>query len=400
MTGKRLLSARWEGLEETVIADVARRAESHGAIDLALGCPETPPPEPLLRAAAAAVLRGDNQYTNSWGDEALRRAIAAKVARERGIGLDPAAEVTVTCGATEAMMNVMLAVADPGDEVILFEPYYETYRQIAVATGMRPRFVRLHPPGWDFDERELAAAFNDRTKLIVLNSPNNPTGKVLSRDELRVVAGLCRRWNVLCLSDEVYEHLVFDGGEHRSMIEIEGMRERTAVVNSLSKTYSVSGWRIGYVLAPPELSAAVRKVHDVTSYCAPAPLQAAAVTALGLPEGYYRDLRATLESRRDELRAALERGGFRCYPARGGYFLMTDLGGFGCKTDHELGERLLSEVGVAAVPGSAFYAGPGAGSAMMRFCFGKAETTIAAARERLLRLSREPAALGLELPGS
>lgn len=366
-----------------MIAEVARWAESHGAVDLALGCPEIAPPAPLLRAAAEAVLGGINQYTNSWGEEALRQAIAAKVARERGSEFDPATEITVTCGATEGMMDVMLAVADPGDEVILCEPFYENYRQIAVAAGMKPRFVRLHRPEWSFDERELAAAFNNRTKLIVLNSPNNPTGKVLSLEELRVVAGLCQRWNVLCLSDEVYEHLVFDGGEHLSMIEIEGMRERTAVVNSLSKTYSITGWRVGYVLAPPELTAAVRKVHDVTTYCAPAPLQAAAVTALGLPVSYYQGLCATLERHRDQLRASLEESGFRCYPARGGYFLMTDLGDFGFKADYELGEFLISEVGVAAVPGSAFYSRPGTGSEVMRFCFGKSEATLAAARERL-----------------
>jgi len=348
----------------------------------------------VLRAAAEAVLAGVNQYSNAWGDEALRQAIAAKVAAERGVGLDPASEITVTCGATEGMTDVLLAVANPGDEVILFEPYYENYLQLALALGMRPRFVRLHRPQWTFDERELNAAFNRHTKLIVLNSPNNPTGKVLTPEELESVARLCQRWNVLCLSDEVYEHLVFDGGEHRSMLEIPGMRERTAVVNSLSKTYSVSGWRIGYVLAPPALTAAVRTVHDVTTYCAPAPLQAAAVTALRLPASYYRDLSATLERHRDQLRESLTESGFCCYPAQGGYFLMTDLGSFGCKTDVELGEHLISRVGVAAIPGSAFYAGPGTGSRLMRFCFGKAQATLAAAQERLARSRRASLPVG------
>jgi aminotransferase len=373
-----------------VIGELARRAKSCGAVDLALGSSELPPPEALLRAAAEAVLGGVNQYTNSWGDEALRQAIAGKVARERRVVIDPATEVTVTCGATEGTLDVMMAVANPGDEVILVEPYYESYLQIAAVAGMRPRFVRLHRPDWTFDEQELAQAFNDRTKLIVLNTPGNPTGKVLSREELGLVAELCQRWDVLCLSDEVYEHLVFDGGEHRSMIEIDGMRERTAVVNSLSKAYNVTGWRIGWVLAPPALTAAVRTVHDLTTYCAPAPLQAAAVTALGLPAAYHRRLRGTLERHRDQLRGSLERSGFRCYPAHGGYFLMTDLGGFGCKTDHELGDYLISEVGIAAVPGSAFYARPGAGPGLMRFCFGRTEATIAAAGERLLRARREP----------
>jgi aspartate/methionine/tyrosine aminotransferase len=388
--GKRLRSALWESLRETTISEVARLAEAHGAVDLALGCPEIPPPEPLLRAAAEAVLEGANQYSNTWGEAALRQAIAAKVARERGIEVDPATEITVTCGATEGMMDVMLALANPGDEVILFEPGYENYRQIVVATGMKSRFVRLHLPTWSLDEQELAAAFNPRTKLVVINTPNNPTGKVLSREELQIVAALCQQWNVLCLSDEVYEHLVFDGGQHHSMIEIAGMRERTAVVNSLSKTYSVTGWRIGYVLAPPQLTAAVRKVHDVTTYCAPTPLQAAAVVALGLPASYYRGLCATLERNRNRLREALADSGFRCYPARGGYFLMTDLGDFGCRSDQELCEYLISAIGVAAVPGSAFYARPGGGSDLMRFCFGKAEATLTAARERL-RDSRVPA---------
>ncbi|MDP9120410.1 MAG: aminotransferase class I/II-fold pyridoxal phosphate-dependent enzyme, partial [Acidobacteriota bacterium] len=347
--GGRLRSARWAGFGGTVIGEIARLAKSRGAVDLALGSPELPPPEAVLRAAAEAVLAGVNQYTSSWGDETLRQAIAAKVEQERGVRLDPAAEITVTCGATEGMLDVIMAVADAGDEVILFEPYYENYLQIAVATGMRPRFVRLHRPEWTFDERELAAAFSPRTKLVILNTPNNPTGKVLSAEELQIVAGLCRRWNVLCLSDEVYEHLVFDGGEHRSMIEIAGMRERTAVVNSLSKTYSVTGWRVGYVVAPPDLTAAIRTVHDVATYCAPAPLQAAAVTALRLPAAYYRDLRGTLERHRDHLRGSLESSGFRCHGAAGGYFMMTDLGGFGCETDHDLSQYLISRVGVAAV---------------------------------------------------
>lgn len=377
------ISKRWSGFEGTAIDETARQAALHGAIDLAMGSPGLAPPERLLRAAADALFTEHNQYCNSWGDERLRTAIAERLAIDRGLDMDPTHEITVTCGATEAMLSFMMAIADPGDEVVVFEPYYENYLQIARSTGMIPRFVRMHPPDWSFDPDELAAAFGERTKLVVLNTPNNPTGKIFRADELQQVAELCQKWDTLCLSDEVYEHLVFDGERHRSIIEFEGMRGRTGIVSSLSKTFSIAGWRIGYVAAAPELTTAIRTTHEIATCCAPAPLQVAAVEAMRLPASYFQGLRQTLQEHRDQLRQILEAVGFDCYRAEGGFFQMTDLGPFGKTTDADLVHHLITETGVAAVPASIFYASPSRSSGYLRFCFGKSESAIAEAGQRL-----------------
>ncbi len=381
-TPRSRISQRWSGFGGTAIDETARQAARYEAIDLAMGSPGLPPPERLLRAAAEALLTEHHQYCNSWGDERLRTAIAERLAADRGLELDPDREITVTCGATEAMLSFMMAIADPGDEVVVFEPYYENYLQIARSTGMVPRFVRMSPPDWRFDPDELVAAFNERTKLVVLNSPNNPTGKVFRRSELEQIAELCQQWDTLCLSDEVYEHLVFDGESHTSIVDIDGMRERTGVVSSLSKAFCIAGWRIGYVAASPELTTAIRTTHEIATCCAPAPLQVAAVEAFRLPESYFRELRQTLESHRDQLRQILEGVGFECYRSEGGFFQMTDLGPFGQPTDVELVHHLITEAGVAAVPATIFYASPG-GSGQLRFCFGKSEADIAEAGQRL-----------------
>jgi len=300
--------------------------------------------------------------------------------------------VAVCCGATECMAAVMLALVDPGDEVVVFEPFYENYGPDAILSGAVPRFVRLREPDWSFDPAELAAAFNNRTRAIVVNTPNNPTGKVFSRAELETIAALCRKWDALAITDEIYEHILYDGAEHVSMATLDGMRERTVTVSGLSKTYSVTGWRIGWCLAPADLTGAIRKVHDFLTVGAPAPLQEAAAVALGQPDDYYRRLAVSYHERREFLVPILEAAGFRAFKPRGAYYVMTDISGFGFPDDVTFARWLVSEGGIAAVPGSSFYSDPTAGSQRLRFHFARKRETLEAAAERLDSLrSRLPA---------
>jgi len=301
-------------------------------------------------------------------------------------------QVTVCCGATEAMMATMLAIIDPGDEVIIFEPFYENYGPDAILSGATPRFVTLREPSWTFDPDELAAAFSNRTKAIILNTPNNPTGKVFSRDELETIAALCRRWDVVAISDEIYEHLVYDGRAHVPIASIDGMADRTVTINSLSKTYSVTGWRVGWTISPPALTGAIRKVHDFLTVGAAAPLQEAGVAALGVPQSYYTELAEAYRGRRDRLLEILERHRFVCYRPFGAYYIMTDIGAFGFADDVTFARYLVKDVGVAAVPGSSFYSSPAAGRTKLRFCFCKRDETFAEADRRLAKLTRAGAA--------
>jgi len=386
---RRMVSAKAERFTESVIREMTRLAMQHGAVNLAQGFPDFPAPAEIKEAARAAVAADINQYAITWGAKPLRDAIAEKFARTQGIRTDPEREITVCCGSTEAMMSAMLAVINPGDEVVVLEPFYENYGPDAILTGATPRFVKLRPPAWEFDSGELAAAFNSRTRAIILNTPNNPTGKVFRRDELEFIRDLCLRWDALAITDEIYEHILYDGAQHISLATLDGMRERTITINGMSKTYSVTGWRVGWAIAPPEISSAIRKVHDFLTVGAAAPLQQAGAIALHLPQSYYDKLAADYRGRRDRTLAILESAGFRCWKPAGAYYIMTDISGFlpRCGTDDIAFTRhLIENIGVAGVPGSSFYNNPADGARQLRFCFCKQDSTLAAAAERLAKL--------------
>jgi aspartate/methionine/tyrosine aminotransferase len=320
----------------------------------------------------------------TFGATPLREAIAREFTGRYGlqVGGD---QVTVCCGSTEAMMSTMMAIIDPGDEVVVFEPFYENYGPDAILSGATPRYVTLHEPDWSFDPDELAAAFNDKTKAIIINTPNNPTGKVFSRDELEAIAALCRKWDAIAISDEIYEHIIYDGRQHIPIATIEGMADRTITINGLSKTYSVTGWRVGWTISPPSLTGAIRKVHDFLTVGAPAPLQEAGAVALGLPDDYYTALAANYQKRRDVLLEILTRHHFTCYKPLGAYYIMTDISTFGFADDVAFARYLVKDVGVAAVPGSSFYT-TDAGRTKLRFCFCKRDETLAAADQRMEKL--------------
>jgi aminotransferase len=369
---------------------MTRLAQKHGAVNLSQGFPDFPAPEALKRAACDAILGDINQYAVTWGARPLRDAIARDFTRRYGVPVEGDEQITVCCGSTEAMMATMLAIVDPGDEVIVFEPYYENYGPDAVLSGATPRFVALRwsdaARDWSYDPAELAAAFSNRTRAIIINTPNNPTGKVFSKAELEEIAGLCRHWGAIAVTDEIYEHILYDLAVHVPMASLEGMAERTVTINSVSKTFSVTGWRVGWTIAPPDITGAIRKVHDFLTVGAAAPLQAASAAALALPEDYYRDLAAHYRARRDRLLGILERAGFVCYAPRGAYYIMTDVARFGFPDDVAFARHLVTDVGVAAVPGSSFYRDPASGRTKLRFCFCKKEETFAAAETRLQRL--------------
>ena len=380
------ISAKAASFTESVIREMNRLAVEAGAVSLAQGFPDFPCPTELKEAAAAALNADVNQYAITWGAPGLRQAIASKTSRTYpGWVPDPETEITVTCGATEAMIAGMLGLLDPGDEVIVFEPFYENYGPDAVLSDARPRYVTLHEPDWTFDPDELRAAVSPRTRALVLNSPHNPTGKVFTREELGIIADLCIENDLIAFTDEIYEHLVYEG-EHVPMATLPGMRERTVAINSISKTYSLTGWRVGWVIAPPALTNGVRKVHDFLTVGAAAPLQAAATVALGLPASYYDALLDAYRERRDTLVPALEAAGFRVWQPAGAYYVMTDIAGLTDEDDVTFARRLILDPGVAAVPGSSFYSRPELGRTQLRFAFPKQLETLRAAAERLAAL--------------
>jgi aminotransferase len=381
-----LVSARSARFTESVIREMTRLCNRHGGVNLAQGFPDFPAPDPIKQEAARAVLADVNQYAITWGAKRLRDALAAKTRRTAGLDYDPESEITVCCGSTECMASTLLALVNPGEEVIVFEPFYENYGPDAILCGAVPRFVRLREPDWAFDPAELAAAFSKRTKAIVINTPNNPTGKVFSREELALVAALCEQWDVVAVTDEIYEHILYDGAEHVRLAALDGMRSRTVTIGGASKTYSVTGWRVGWCLAAPPLTSAIRKVHDFLTVGAPAPLQEAAAVALELPDDYYRRLAEGYQERRDYLLPALEAAGFRAFAPRGAYYVMTDISAFGYPDDVSFARALVAEGGVAAVPGSSFYADATAGRQRLRFHFARRRETLEGAVERLARL--------------
>ncbi len=386
---KRVLSAKAERFTESVIREMTRLAMRYGAVNLAQGFPDFPAPPEVKQAAQEAIAADINQYAITWGAKPLRDAIARKFAEEQQVEIDPEREITVCCGSTEAMMAAMMAVINPGDEVVIFEPFYENYGPDAILSGAAPRFVKLRPPNWDFDRDELAAAFGRQTKAIILNTPNNPTGKVFRREELEFIRDLCARWNAFAITDEIYEHILYDGAEHISIARIEGMRDRTITINGMSKTYAVTGWRVGWAIATPEATAAIRKVHDFLTVGAAAPLQQAGAIALDLPASYYQKLAADYLVRRDRTLGILEHAGFACSKPAGAYYIMTDISGFGFPDDIVFVRYLVEKIGVAVVPGSSFYNDPADGSQQVRFTFCKTAKTLAAAAERLTKLRRQ-----------
>jgi len=388
--GAARLSAKAATFTESVIREMTRLAAAHGAVNLAQGFPDFACPVELKEAAKAAIDADDNQYAITWGAPAFRAAIAAKVARAYpGWDVDPDAEICVTCGATEAMIATMLGLVDPGDEVILFEPFYENYGPDAILSGAVPRLVKLRTPDWSFDEAELRAAFSDRTRAVVINSPHNPTGKMFSRAELDVIAELCQRYDALVITDEIYEHIHYLGpGGHVPPATVPGLADRTVTVNALSKTYAVTGWRVGWTIAPAALTAGIRKVHDFLTVGAAAPLQAAGRAAMNLPASYYTDLAAAYQTRRDLLCDALAEVGFGVSRPSGAYYVMCDTSALDpAGDDVAFARRLVSEVGVAAVPGSSFFADPADGRHIIRFAFPKREETLREAASRLQKLT-------------
>jgi aminotransferase len=372
---------------------MTRLAMKHGAVNLSQGFPDFAAPAEIKEAARQAISDDINQYAITWGAKPLRDAIVEKFERTQNVRVDPEREITICCGSTEAMMSTMLAIINPGDEIVVFEPFYENYGPDAILSGAKPRFVKMRPPKdessvWTFDEKELTAAFGPHTKAIILNTPNNPTGKVFTRAELEFIRELCVRWGAYCVTDEIYEHILYDGTEHISMAQIEGMRERTIVINGMSKTYSVTGWRVGWAIAPPETTAAIRKVHDFLTVGAAAPLQQAGATALRSPQSYYDKLATDYTVRRERLLKILSAAGFKVFKPRGAYYIMTDISGFGFSDDVDFAKFLVETVGVAVVPGSSFYNDARDGASQVRFTFCKKESTLAAAEEKLSHLPR------------
>jgi aminotransferase len=398
---RRMISAKAEQFTESVIREMTRLAMKHNAVNLSQGFPDFAAPAEVKEAARQAISDDINQYAITWGAKPLRDAIVEKFERTQSVRYDPEREITICCGSTEAMMSAMMAIINPGDETVVFEPFYENYGPDAILSGASPRFVRMKPPSetnpdWSFDRDELAAAFGPNTKAIILNTPNNPTGKVFTRGELEFIRDLCVRWNSYCITDEIYEHILYDGTEHISMAKLDGMRERTIVINGMSKTYSVTGWRVGWALAPPEPTQAIRKVHDFLTVGAAAPLQQAGASALHSPDSYYENLAATYTKKRARLLEILQDTGFVVYRPRGAYYIMTDISRFDFPSDDPrfasgtrdvaFAKYLVQEIGVACVPGSSFYNNPQDGASQVRFTFCKKEETLTAAEESFKKL--------------
>lgn len=392
---KNRVSQKAASFTESVIREMSREAVKYGAVNLGQGFPDFAAPEEIKRKAMEAIAADHNQYAITWGVKSFRDAIAEKTKWFLGMEIDPETEITVTCGSTEGMIAAMMATVDPGEEVVVFEPFYENYAPDAILSDATPRHVTLHAAedgSYMFDRDELRSAFNERTKAIIICNPNNPTGKVFSREELEFIADLCKEFDALAFTDEIYEHILYappgsaNTPPHITMANIDGMRERTVIVNSMSKTYSVTGWRVGYCIAPPDITAAIRKVHDFLTVGAANALQHAGAYALSLPESYYTELQQEYQRKRDFIVPVLQNAGFKCGYPEGAYYVMTDISEFGFANDIEFTKHLIREIGVAVVPGSSFYHDPALGSQQVRFCFCKKDETLEAAAERLTKL--------------
>jgi len=380
---KEFSSERARSFTESVIRDMTRVCLRHHGVNLAQGFPDFAAPTEIKEAAVQAIHADINQYAITWGTPALRQAIAEKFSRYNGVGMDPEKEITVCCGSTESMIASLMAMVNPGEEVIVFEPFYENYGPDTILCGAAPRFITLHEPDWHFDERELARTFNNKTKAIVINTPNNPTGKVFSREELQFIADLCLKWGVVAVTDEIYEHILYDGARHVSIASLPGMRDQTITINSISKTYSLTGWRVGWAVASAKLTGSIRKVHDFLTVGAAHPLQEAAAVGLGMESSYYQTLAEEYRERKDFLLKVLGDVGFRVYRPNGAYYIMTDVAHFGFRDDVECAFYLVEKIGVATVPGSCFYSHPERGKTKVRFAFPKRMETLQQAAEKL-----------------
>jgi aminotransferase len=383
------VSAKAQTFEESVIREMSRLCAASGGVNLAQGFPDFACPQELKDAAKQAIDDDVNQYAITWGAKAFRDGIAAKVARTYpGWVVDPETELCVTCGSTEAMIATLLATVDPGDEVLVFSPFYENYGPDAVLSGATPRYVQLHQPDWSIDEAELRAAFSDRTRAVIVNTPHNPTGKVFTRAELDLVSELCQKHDVLCITDEIYEHIHYLGdGGHVPPATVPGLEDRTVTINAMSKTYAVTGWRVGWTIAPPHLTSAIRKVHDFLTVGAAAPLQAAGAAAMALPASYYAQTAVAYRERRDLLCEVLEQAGFRFCVPDGAYYVLCETGALDPGRDSSaFARRLVVDPGVATVPGTSFFADPADGAHLLRFAFPKRLDTLRAAADRLQRL--------------
>ena len=387
-----MISKRVQGFTESVIREMTRVNNQYGGVNLAQGMPNFAPPKELLQAAHRAIDGDFHQYAITWGTPQLRKAIADKYLKFYGIEVDPERHVTVCCGSTETMLSTLLAVLNPGDEVIIFEPFYENYGPGCIISAAEPVFVPLEPPDFSFDPDRLAKAVGPRTRAIIFNSPNNPTGKVFTRQELQLIADLCLKHDLLAITDEIYEHIIFDGQTHTPIATLPGMAERTVTISGISKSYSVTGWRVGYAVASPEISLGIRRAHDFVTVGAPHPLQEAAVTALTLPDSYYVWLRETYQAKRDLLLGLIEAAGFVAYKPRGAYYILTEaahfLRRFRCEDAAAFAMYLVKEVGVTTVPGSSFYAHPELGRTKIRFCFPKTDDMLQEAGRRLQKLKQ------------
>ena len=384
----RPISKKAQSFEESVIRGMTRLCNEHGGINLSQGFPGFDPAPELVEAAHQALRDGFHQYAITWGSPRLRQAIADKVRRFNGIEADPETMITVTCGATEAMIASLLGVMDPGDEVVVFEPFYENYGPDTIICGGKTRFVSLRGENFEWNPEELRAAFNENTRVVILNTPHNPSGKVFTRDELDALAALCVEFDCLVVTDEIYEHIIYDGREHISVATLPGMEDRTITIGGLSKTFSVTGWRLAYAIATPAVAEGVRKMHDFLTVGAPAPLQEAGVVALQLPSSYYEELRASYTKKREILIDYLERAGFRPVRPQGSYFVLCDVGEILADlgmNDVEFAKHLVVDHGLAGVPGSSFYSNPALGAHQIRFHFAAQEDVLHAAGERLMK---------------
>jgi aminotransferase len=380
---KNYSSERALKFTESVIREMTRVCLKHQGVNLAQGFPDFPASDEIKEAAVQAIRADFNQYAITWGTPALRQAIADKFAWYNGVSMDPEREITVCCGSTEAMISSLMAIVNPGEEVIVFEPFYENYDPDTILCDATPRFISLHEPDWHFDDQELTRAFNNKTKAIIINTPNNPTGKVFSRKELQLIADLCLKWGVVAVTDEIYEHILYDGARHISIASLPGMRDQTITINSISKTYSLTGWRVGWAIAPYHLTGSIRKVHDFLTVGAPHPLQEAAAKALRIDRSFYQTLADEYQERRNFLLGVLEDAGFRVWCPNGAYYIMTDVGHFGFPDDVAFAFYLVEKFGVATVPGSSFYSNPSLGATKVRFCFPKKMETLQRAAEKL-----------------
>jgi aspartate/methionine/tyrosine aminotransferase/glyoxylase-like metal-dependent hydrolase (beta-lactamase superfamily II) len=380
------LAQRTAPFVESVIREMTRLGDETGSINLSQGLPDFEPPAEVLEAALTSLCEGQNQYSFTWGAGDFRQAVAEKCRAFNRIPADPETTVTITCGVSEAIVAAILALTDPGDEVVILEPWYENYVPACVLAGAIPRFVPLREPDYTFDPDELRRAFGPRTRLVLVNTPHNPTGRVLTRAELAQIATLCHEFDAIALTDEIYEHILYDGREHVSLGSLPGMEDRTVTCSGLGKSYAVTGWRVGWAVAAPHLTALIRKAHDYLTVCAPTPFQHAGITALALPDGYYAGMRAEYASRRALLLQGLAQAGLPYREPEGAYYVMADVAALGWDDDRAFAEHLAREIGVAVVPGSSFYHGAEQGRTRVRFNFAKRPDTLEEAARRLARL--------------